>query len=679
MPFEKDQVYNFTVEGVVLHRDTPFFLLSYEGQETMSAYKDDGWVFRVKVLDFQREGDPNTYIGKQIPCTVKGYNVNDWGKLTQFPKLEQSVNHILREKFTVGVNYDFEIVELPGYINAEGRRVDAYKVRDEFGFYHKLKLEGLNYSKGQQVNLRVSSIEGNCLRFAHALLLELSKHFKEDSEYQFEVLTEEANKDYGGYFFTLREKNGLPGVHRFHFKEEREDGPGDIITLKVKGFSKKGWLILGDPVASLTKDEWERIAFLEDDDTPKQEGQKLEYKSSFVFTANSICNIDEQLGCEIMRQIAAFMNADGGELRIGYKDNGEICGINNDLPHINSSNEDNYTYDLSEDKIKLKFMNVIAAKLGNLVASRVQVDLFKTEDKKLVCHIVVQPSPQPVWCKGNHLYVRCQNSARLLMDSDITQFICERCYGTNGNMLSSPAREATPPITKAPAVQVAPSTEKLTPVRPNTDLSTFRPVSQIPQNIWTHITLYTDGTVSQQKKEQGGENVLLNIPVGNEYKRKSTKSARLLLCYDNGRVKVLNPKEVIEQKLTRAGKVYANGYNQEDGAKLLKAFVCRSEDYLVLHSRKHNGMEMVKAVHVASYRKAGPTAMQTKGNLFIKPELAVPYDMEIVPSLDEGFIKAIVCKPSEKYGPGYAVQSSICKDAVEYLNRRRHLKAQVQG
>ena len=71
--------------------------------------------------------------------------------------------------------------------------------------------------------------------------------------------------------------------------------------------------------------------------------------------------------------------------------------------------------------------------------------------------------------------------------------------------------------------------------------------------------------------------------------------------------------------------------------------------------------------------------MQTRGNLFIKPELAVPYDMTIVPNLDEGFIKDIVCKPSDKYGPGYAVQSSICKDAVEYLNRRRHLKTQMQG
>lgn len=677
MPFEKDQVYNFTVEGVVLHRDTPFFLLSYEGQETMSAYKDDGWVFRVKVLDFQREGDPNTYIGKQIPCTVKGYNVNDWGKLTQFPKLEQNVNHILREKFTVGVNYDFEIVELPGYINAEGRRVDAYKVRDELGFYHKLKLEGLNYSKGQQVNLRVSSIEGNCLRFAHALLLELSKHFKEDSEYQFEVLTEEANKDYGGYFFTLREKNGLPGVHRFHFKEEREDGPGDIITLKVKGFSKKGWLILGDPVASLTKDEWERIAFLEDDDTPKQEGQKLEYKSSFVFTANSICNIDEQLGCEIMRQIAAFMNADGGELRIGYKDNGEICGINNDLPHINSSNEDNCTYDLSEDKIKLKFMNVIAAKLGNLAASRVQVELFKTEDKKLVCHIVVQQSPQPVWCKGNNLYVRCQNSVRLLQGFDITQFICERCWERQGKTLTPAISEASPSIPEKPKAEVAPPTVSLTPVSPNTDLSAYRPVSQTPQNIWKHITLYTDGSVSQQKKAQGGENVLLNIPVGNDYKKKSD---RLLLCYDNGCVNVLNPSDVINKKLNDKKRKYANGYNNGGDVKLLKALVCHVDDYLILRSRKANGMEMLKAVQISkAYRVHGANSMQTRGNLFIKPELAVPYDMEIVPSLDEGFIKAIVCKPSEKYGPGYAVQSSICKDAVEYLNRRRHLKAQVQG
>ncbi len=111
----------------------------------------------------------------------------------------------------------------------------------------------------------------------------------------------------------------------------------------------------------------------------------LEYKSSFVYTPKGECDIDKQLGYEIMRQIAAFMNTDGGEFRIGYKDDGTLCGINEDLQYINSSNEDDCVYDLSEDKIRLKFINTITAKLGSLAAMRVEVLLFQTDDGKLVC------------------------------------------------------------------------------------------------------------------------------------------------------------------------------------------------------------------------------------------------------------------------------------------------------
>lgn len=676
MSFNIGQVYNFTVRRVELHRGDPYFILAdEEGQETMPDYEHDGWVFRTKVLDFQRDWDDA--IGRKMPCRVKKLKEDRWGYVTTFPVLEQDATYILCEKYQEGVNYDFEISGVPGEVTSRGRMLDCYQVRDFFGFHHNLRTDGISYSKGQLVNLRVTGIEDGYLRFDLAQMLDLPKHFTQGQEYDFKILNVVSSKDGKDSYFTLRETTGRPGVHRLHLVSEREESSGDVLTLKVKSFSSKGWLLLEDPNVTLSEAEWKRVDELEDEDTPRPESHFLEYKSSFVFVpgkdgSKGTANIDVQLGKEMMRQIAAFMNADGGELRIGYTDSGTICGINNDLEYLNSSKTDRYAeqYDKSIDQIILLFTNTIRRTFGEFLASLTRVEL-KQRNKNLVCHIKVAPAEKPVWLNGSLLYVRHQNSVSKYEGNDITEFICKRCRVGGG------------PAVAPPVMPELPEEVGLEPLTKDADLEQFLPEPVGPQEIWRYFTLYKDGKVSQQEETIESDTVLMNIPVGDKYKNKKKskdrKPGRLLLCYDNGCVNVLCPKDVVDNKLTSENRKYANGYNKENGVKLLKALVCHVDDYLILRSRKSNGMEMLKAVQISNYRVHDANSMNTRGNLFIKPELAVPYDMEIVPNLDEGFIKDIVCKPSEKYGPGYAVQSSICKDAVEYLNRRRHLKTQMQG
>ena len=135
MSFNIGQVYNFTVRRVELHRGDPYFILAdEEGQETIPGYEDDGWVFRTKVLDFQRDWDD--VIGRLMPCRVKKLKEDRWGFETTFPVLEQDATYILREKYQEGVNYDFEISGVPGEVTSRGRMLDCYQVRDFFGFHH---------------------------------------------------------------------------------------------------------------------------------------------------------------------------------------------------------------------------------------------------------------------------------------------------------------------------------------------------------------------------------------------------------------------------------------------------------------------------------------------------------------------------------------------------------------
>lgn len=658
MEFEKNQVYDFTVKRVEFFDGEPYFVLAYEGQETMPGYEDDGWVFRVRMLPFQKSWSKDAWLDMKMPCFVKHYKRDAWGYETTFPYLIQDQNHLLESHYQEGDIYDFEICDR---LEGEGSQA-VYLVRDNLGLRHKLwaNAEEMAYEVGGIVSLRVRKIEKGTLKFDRAHQLDLPGNFQLGESYEFEIMEERTDLKTAAKFFSVKDRK-IGALHRFYYRGDQEASEGDTITLRVKAISEDGYLQLESLVEPTTQDALVGIAEYGENQQARSESLYLEYKSSFVYTAKGECNIDKQLGGTIMKEIAAFMNAEGGELLIGYEDDGTVCGIDKDLPFINESQDDPWEYDWTEDKICLKFNNTIAAKLGNLASSHALVKLYRREDlvgrQVLVCHITVQKSLVPVWVQGKALYIRSQTSARRLLGSDITAYICGRCGG-------APAVVSQPQLVK-PIAEVS---DEVKPIEEKADLSSLLPKPiQKTKEIWKYITLYKDGKASQQSMSVDNDSVLCNIAINNSYKK---KNGRLLLCYDNGRVNVLSPKTVVSEKLTTASRLYRRGYNAEKGVKLLHALVCAADDYLVIRSRKENGREMVKAVPVASCTVCGGKSMDAKGNIFVKTELATPVYMQIVPASHMSFIYGIICKSSEKYGPGHAVDSEFCRNIMNYLERQ---------
>ena len=657
MRFEKGKVYDFKVSRVVNYNGELYFVLSYDGLETLPGYEDDGWLFRVKVLPFQEAWEPSELRDKVIPCFVQRFNVDLRGYETTFPILAQDIHSILAAGYAPGQSYDFAVAALPGDPGRRGEPLPTYQVVDEFGFHHFLNAEPGTYRRGESLQLRVRAVEGSHLVFEQPQLTALQEHFCAGQTYDFEICNEAQTTEGRGYFIV---KDSLVGaLHRYYPQGEIEESVGDALRLRLKGFSEKGWLVLEDPAGTVDSAEFRRIVRLEDEGTLGQEGPKLEYKSSFVYTRNGELDIDHQLNYELMRHVAGFMNSAGGLLCIGYYDDGSIRGINDDLKYINTSNEDEYHYELTEDKIKLKFINTIVRRLGRLAAGRVHIDLQQNSVGRIVCFLRVSPSPRPVWLNEKDLFIRCFNSVRKLRGPEITDYICERCG------LTLPMQET--PAAAAPAVELPATAESVTPVSPGIQLLENLPPAQEEESpIWRHISLYRDGSASQQKQAADAADVLFNIPVSTAHKK---KTARLLLCYSNGCVNVLNPRDVIETKLTKPGKRYANGFNQTEDATLLAAFVCEAEDYLVIRSCKENGREMLKAVCIAPYKVHNPQSMHTRGNTFVKEELATTRAYHLVPGEHNSFIYSIISRSADKYGPGHPTDSPLCANAVAYLGR----------
>lgn len=137
-----------------------------------------------------------------------------------------------------------------------------------------------------------------------------------------------------------------------------------------------------------------------------------------------------------------------------------------------------------------------------------------------------------------------------------------------------------------------------------------------------HICLYSDGRVTRARGSSPCSSLLCCIDIPAFYYNKS--KARLLFCYDNGCVNIMNPKEQLSDKLHRPG-MKSNGYNQAAG--LQRVFVCEKTDRLVICCRSTDGQEFMRTFRLEN-RRVHHT-MSAAGNQFVKDER--PYRWQILP------------------------------------------------
>ena len=659
MKFVKGQVYDFSFKELRLYGGKKYLMLTFgdEKATTLPGYENYFWRYRVEALDFQIWDESN--IPDTITCFVAGFMKNSDGEETEFPVLRQDLGAILKQIYTPGEKYTFTVSERPGEsFLADGKPTPYYLLSDAFGLKHQYK-SSEDLEIGTSLELTVETIEGHWLKFANGLKNELKEYFEVGKNYLFSIESEEIDSSSGKPFYSLIDKT--KGIsHRFYFDGARTDGPGDEITLQVKAFLKNGWLLLKEPNKPLSDSE---IAELEEIETisPRRENNVLEFKSSLIFTASGEKNIDKQLGREIMQQLASFMNAEGGCVYLGYKDDGTICGIENEVSELNTSEEDEYQYKPTLDGLQLKIRNTIVRHLGGFANSVTKIEFRKTPEDHMVCHIEVPPASKPIYQNGVYLYKRSGNMCQWLRGDDLTFFIMSRM-----KTQEQPTAIAIP--IKPPALTVPEVTQEVTKEEMETVHTApvpAAPTTITPERVWTHFTFYNDGSISRQSKAVITSDVLFDIPLSIEAK---TKNARLLLCYDNGCVNIVNPKAVYSDKLSKSNQHYKNGWNTD--AKLIHIYECSNEDYLVVRSKKPDGEQMIKAVWIGNYTVHSGLSMQTQGNRIVDPERATIVDMELVPGEQQSFISSIVLK-SKSTAPGYPVQHFKYHGARAFLKHRK--------
>ena len=147
----------------------------------------------------------------------------------------------------------------------------------------------------------------------------------------------------------------------------------------------------------------------------KKEGDNVEYKETLSWDVR-LNKKNQELNLAVLKDVASFLNTDGGHLLIGVHDNGNILGIDEELNKLSQN----------EDKFTLTFKNLLRDRIG-LVDT---VDIIKYKAVKVkgvsVFHIECKPSKKAIYVDEKYLYLRSGPSSELLVGPNAEAYLRKR-------------------------------------------------------------------------------------------------------------------------------------------------------------------------------------------------------------------------------------------------------------
>ncbi|MBP9037827.1 MAG: DUF262 domain-containing protein [Candidatus Cloacimonas sp.] len=147
------------------------------------------------------------------------------------------------------------------------------------------------------------------------------------------------------------------------------------------------------------------------------ESVSLEFKSTLQW--DMVHNVQNKaLRKSTLKTIAAFLNSEGGTLLIGIEDNGNVCGLENDLSLVNNST----------DKFLTLLNTLIKETMGGGISGLIKIHIETTGNKQ-VCVIDVERSMYPVYLNidgKKEFYIRMGNTSISLDPEEAVNYISQK-------------------------------------------------------------------------------------------------------------------------------------------------------------------------------------------------------------------------------------------------------------
>ncbi len=494
------------------------------------------------------------------------------------------------------------------------------------------------------------------------------EHYKLGKLYAFEVIDVKEDYNSGKPYYVIEDDFAS---HHYYFQGDQKYKVGEDCTLEVSGFTDKGFLKLKEVDHSNQGQSVESAAVTPKDNTQErlatlwgnlpvldvgEESQTLELKTSIAFPpGEGKPNIDKQL-FNILKELTAFMNTDGGTLYIGIHDKTKkVIGIESDYQYLNDGEDDfNGSYGSNVDGYQLKIRNTMDRLCPSLANSLTTVS-FESLDGREYCVITVKPARRPIFLDGNRLYVRQGNRVKLLKGEDITSFIYERMTISIREVLDTEGIQMNANTLSVEVLKQAMSTlinERRAVPR---DLPKPKDLGEI--DFW--IIWYKDSSWERSRKKSDDPNVQIQVPV---YKHIS--DPLVVFCYDTARVNTIKLKDF------RAGvnlnKIQKNGWSRT-GDIPCNIFIMHATDYLVGYSVDSDGIEKVKLHAISDYSPSNSAANQ--GGQFLPEGSRIEVYAVLGAEHKNKVAHLVVTKSKRSSDAGTPLSSPTLKDEIEYLEK----------
>lgn len=148
------------------------------------------------------------------------------------------------------------------------------------------------------------------------------------------------------------------------------------------------------------------------------ENSKVEFKETLRFDTKTK-SVSKDLEKAVLKSIVGFLNAEGGTLLIGVKDDSTISGLKDDYETLVKKNKDGF-----ENHLFSLIRSMIGVNFGKLMSIH-----FEQFEAKEFCVLQIKGSSKPAFLKQGEredFFVRTGNSTRSLSMSEAEEYIRNR-------------------------------------------------------------------------------------------------------------------------------------------------------------------------------------------------------------------------------------------------------------
>lgn len=154
------------------------------------------------------------------------------------------------------------------------------------------------------------------------------------------------------------------------------------------------------------------------------ETKEIEFKQFFFLKEQDVYNPSgkversEEEQTKVIKNIASFLNTDGGTLLLGVSDSGKLVGIDREMSALNLQKIEKYLKDLE---------NKVTNLLGDSISKLVRLSSVIIDDKNIVIVDCIT-SPEPVFMKGENnkyqdFYIRRSSESEALYGYELLKYI----------------------------------------------------------------------------------------------------------------------------------------------------------------------------------------------------------------------------------------------------------------